>query len=669
MLEEGKVDQTAGSPWDEPLPENEKPQTSAPTVVGDLDARAKQTAETASATESQENAQPASLKVPVDTEEKVGVKIDASKAAGVTELITPKPTEAASPPRQVPIQTQAKPQESSENFWQSVYGQQADIQKPSAPSVQPSQTVPRSIPVQSVVSPKPTSPPKQQVPLVENNQKPIQPAPHVQNQAPKTNPSLPKPSKTTGYIIAAAVGILILFSGSIFLTEYGLISLGLEKVYGAVHLEALWDGLPANAENAFLMSAAKVKSEQNFKVEGSAELTVNKGVKSEIISPIVASSVFPAVVFKDESVGKKILATLAATESQTEGVFEESTDDTTTTDPIVDSSSVTSDTSGTSSSSTSGAGTSTTSATTTVEELELEISSAITDTVSGADIKVKSNKSQNSSISLINSDSNLFVKTSSDIVYNSTVKTGWTKIDLKSSFEGKAKENFFGNSFSSSDFSIVGQRSGSEKIGGVRCFHYTGKVSVGNSLNNFGIESSGISSFDIDYWLGIKDHLIYKIELKIIPGSQSAVTRIDSTLNFSDYNEASGEYSIPTASVPYAPATNSTNVNLETEKGRDSQRKSDLANIAQALETYHSASGRYPQVTGTAKISDQSGALFNALVPTYIRTLPIDPQDPKYYYGYVSDGNTFKLSGVLEDKTDTQGKVVGNLLIYYLSSL
>lgn len=52
-----------------------------------------------------------------------------------------------------------------------------------------------------------------------------------------------------------------------------------------------------------------------------------------------------------------------------------------------------------------------------------------------------------------------------------------------------------------------------------------------------------------------------------------------------------------------------------TKASRDTRRKTDLEQIRQALETYRSENGSYPNVTTI-------GALASALAPGYITTLP-----------------------------------------------
>jgi len=98
----------------------------------------------------------------------------------------------------------------------------------------------------------------------------------------------------------------------------------------------------------------------------------------------------------------------------------------------------------------------------------------------------------------------------------------------------------------------------------------------------------------------------------------------------------------------------------------DSQRKTDLAAIKAALKTYYAKNAAYPIAEKTQKTSDADTAL-KALVPDFIAKLPVDP-NPANYYSYKSDGKTFEMTCVLEDKSDLNGITVGNILIYKVTN-
>jgi type II secretion system protein G len=96
------------------------------------------------------------------------------------------------------------------------------------------------------------------------------------------------------------------------------------------------------------------------------------------------------------------------------------------------------------------------------------------------------------------------------------------------------------------------------------------------------------------------------------------------------------------------------------EKSRDSRRKSDLSQIRNALETYHTDKGQYPLSqsgrilgcgTGTACTPGEVWQDDNDTV--YMVKLPDDPKSDRDYY-YVTDdqGKSFEMYAALENELD-----------------
>lgn len=90
-------------------------------------------------------------------------------------------------------------------------------------------------------------------------------------------------------------------------------------------------------------------------------------------------------------------------------------------------------------------------------------------------------------------------------------------------------------------------------------------------------------------------------------------------------------------------------------KSRDTQRKKDLADLQRALEMYKTRQGKYP-ISNTSIQTGSSSVLIQALVPTYITKIPIDPLKQVYWYEYRSDGNTFRLTSLAENTADATAK-------------
>ncbi|MBI2588392.1 type II secretion system protein GspG [Candidatus Berkelbacteria bacterium] len=118
-----------------------------------------------------------------------------------------------------------------------------------------------------------------------------------------------------------------------------------------------------------------------------------------------------------------------------------------------------------------------------------------------------------------------------------------------------------------------------------------------------------------------------------------------------------GESTSPEISVTIPSPT------LTPAEQRDKTRKADLAEIKNALDAYFIDTGAYPQTSGMEKTNATVSNLKTALVSAYIASLPVDPQDPTFYYGYKSDGITYELTSVLEDQNDPAGEVSGSYFI------
>lgn len=89
---------------------------------------------------------------------------------------------------------------------------------------------------------------------------------------------------------------------------------------------------------------------------------------------------------------------------------------------------------------------------------------------------------------------------------------------------------------------------------------------------------------------------------------------------------------------------------------RDGQRKSDLAQIKQALEIYRSDNGAYPLDSGELNLS-RCGEKFETSTNVYMQKIPCDPLNTfPYTYRYVSsvDGVTYTLSACLENIIDAK---------------
>lgn len=107
------------------------------------------------------------------------------------------------------------------------------------------------------------------------------------------------------------------------------------------------------------------------------------------------------------------------------------------------------------------------------------------------------------------------------------------------------------------------------------------------------------------------------------------------------------------------------NLNAARERGRDSQRKSDLKSIQNALQLYYNDYGKFPDnnasgqilgcgVSGTSVCTYDNA--WTADSTTYMQTLPADPISTQNYVYLRSDLDSYSLTACLENQSDEDGK-------------
>lgn len=104
-------------------------------------------------------------------------------------------------------------------------------------------------------------------------------------------------------------------------------------------------------------------------------------------------------------------------------------------------------------------------------------------------------------------------------------------------------------------------------------------------------------------------------------------------------------------------------------KARDAQRKSDIAQLQRALESYYNDHGTYPMASNDGMVLGTPwGGVFQDTTPTtYMNQLPNDPKQPEIQYLYVTDADKMKyqvftyLENELDDDINTSivGKTCG----------
>lgn len=85
----------------------------------------------------------------------------------------------------------------------------------------------------------------------------------------------------------------------------------------------------------------------------------------------------------------------------------------------------------------------------------------------------------------------------------------------------------------------------------------------------------------------------------------------------------------------------------------DILRQQDLIDLEYSLKAYHAVRGEYPSTDGQPiRLERKNDTFYNSMKEFYGGSYyqKIDPESPKYYYGYQSDGTTYRLSAYLTSK-------------------
>lgn len=214
-----------------------------------------------------------------------------------------------------------------------------------------------------------------------------------------------------------------------------------------------------------------------------------------------------------------------------------------------------------------------------------------------------------------------------------------------------------------------GKRLKSEMIDGIFCYHYEVILNLAQSSYDMpsAVPSDMPTSAKGEFWISRFDHYLRKFTVQMDFPSDYFGGSASFEMKGSQYNEPI---------TVTAPAKDETVEAKEVfpelfalfQVSNDTTRKSDLAKIQTALEQYHQDHQQYPKTSGSEKTNDENSNIYKALFPDYLEEMSKDPNDPKNYYAYQSDGANYQLSCVLENKQDSEGQKVGNLYLYILKN-
>ncbi|OQA03952.1 MAG: hypothetical protein BWY68_00582 [bacterium ADurb.Bin400] len=737
----GIAKSAAASPWEEDIDVPETPSGKVPTVIGSLDDDSRETHEV----------ETKAFSVPENVEEKVGQKLPAEQyinnnmpnstdsaasipqtptsvlpvklpsagdsAPAVTQQSVPvqnmdgampiKPIDTIRPLAQVQVQPNANPVVSANQTQAPVA-----VSAPAANSLQPAPSVQQPPTENKVVSAKDNL-----VSMLRHAHKEGAPAGAVETKANQLaqvlpgstqgNMSMPanaipnklstRGSKIKTVVLLASASMIAAMFVSAMLTERGMISVGVERLYGSIGLERFWGGLPRNSEGALMYASSVMREHQNYKVRGIINVTADGSIKSPVTAPLFPSTQKDEVNTSMTPFNVLEIVTAATTSTNASSYessgFYDSTSDYDWYSSYDDYNSFYGD--GTQSGSSSGSSRNTTDdfddgqsqqnqpgyqyQESTVKQFEIDVAAVFGEQGSESALTVrKISGTQN--IDIKHKDNKIWVKNDLGVKHLTTPSNKWIEYVL-TKMPGEAVQQSFFSIVDGQGFVVRGKRIGNEKVGNERAYRYKiDKLEVGNALTHLGIKSSSIQNISGDVWIGIQDKLIKKVKLKIATSPSSAISLIDLDLEFFDY-DISNAVASPDPSViakpgdeatPSAPATDSGDTNTGTTPAvpatsPDDNRKGDLSKIKEALEKYKSEKGAYPVAKEMIKTSTSNNILQTFLVPDYITALPSEPKgDQGWFYGYKSDGYSFTLTARLENTTDSQGKWVNGIFLYYL---
>jgi len=513
-----------------------------------------------------------------------------------------------------------------------------------------------SLPNQDIIQPKP---------IIQPNQT----APNSPNAALNPSPSLP-PANTPqrgqgtkggrGRLLLYAFLFLLLVAASVALTEIGIISLGLEKIYGKVGVERIWGGLSNNAENAVILSAVKMSQNPEYKARGSLSFTIDNSANSSLIDSLILSRNGADQSLSQSSANQAIRIEKTV---NVEDTYISSNSNANTNSNQNSNSSLNSNLNSNANlnSNSNSNGNENTNADTesdyesTIKLVKTDLTYKSSANGAEANIEYPGNES-NKKINMIAKEGSLYLKGDGLNLGGIIDTEKWTKYDLEQLKNETINSKFFGFE-AGKGFSIQGERTGNEKIGSVRCYKYhIDNLEIGNALVNLAVKSDMVQTIKGDVWIGIRDKMIRKMNLTIISSISSPILKIETDLELYDFGNANSIANIDSFQEPAAEVT-------EQSLTGDAKRKQDVRSILTALEVYKSDNQAYPKSDQILKLNEKGNIIESALVPKYMLALPTDPKEG-WYYGYKSDGSRCSVSARLENANDPDGQLINGIPLY-----
>ena len=448
--------------------------------------------------------------------------------------------------------------------------------------------------------------------------------------APETMTLAPEKKKKSclGRILLIILLLIILVpTGLVYATEIGKLNIGLDKYYNRYGLEKLWKGMPIYPPLAL---AEVIKKEQIVSgVHFSGQLKISGSILNQISTA------------KKKTQPKNTKGQVLG-ESTSQSIIEMSLSG-----DIIPP-----------------------------DKSKAELSTNFGQKLS----KIYFNDKTKITAQTITSNNKLYIKFSDSFLTPGLAQNKWQEIDynqymiyLKSVSSDDANKEFLQDVKKS----IKSYQRTITVVNQVPVYQYRVVLDKNILKSQLGIDFTSDPIIEIS--IGKNDHLIYQLKFSGEGGNAQAMTKEELMINFSDYNKPVvistpnekdvEKHSFESLVINFITngAINTQTKNQNSSASRDATRKTDLASISAALKLYHQDNGQYPIAATNERTDSANSVLASALVDKYLSSIPKDPQTPDHYYGYKSDGESFQLSCILENTSDSAGKKVGNLFLYIMT--
>lgn len=526
---------------------------------------------------------------------------------------------------------------------------------------------------------------------------PAAPTPPQESDATAT--TTPKKRRWWLRITVGLAGLLFILGGTVYVTEAGFIHTGLDKLYGKTNLAVLWGGLPADSTTSLkllLANAGQVKLPDQFQVTDNsvADLSLDFSQVSSLFestTPVTTpltkddASTFYAVVGtaasdipsqitipSDTTTAPALTTTESAstgkitahTTLDISGLFNQATKQATLNAKLVGQTTIPNwkDLAAETNLVKNGN-------TLYIQVPDLskwslaDAQKAAFKQYVGQYIKVELDQLKNDESTLLNND---------QIDQLITTLAANTKRVAIERVNGHAASHWR-VSFDKSSLLKALQEAGTTLENGTPADSAINQTTVQNTLAQIDSLNTFIPNFTatFDFWIRHGDYVPVKSQTTISLNSTVV------TLNFGTDHTLINQKIAPTDIIipptkntvewsKFTEAFNgSTVITDDTAVRRDQQRVADLEVIANDLSSLKGISGRYPISESTVRLDDPTSPVAAALAGSgkAITTFK-DPTADKYYYGYTSDGTTYKITAVIEDSTQTTCTTAGSICLY-----